>query len=68
MDEKKIGRKKAFDPKEEPVRLSIILPNKTKVALEVFTAVSALNRNEVINEAILYFLENSPLSKDTEKV
>ena len=57
MAEKKTGRKKAFDPKEEPVRLNIILPKETKIALDVLTAKSELNRNEIINNALIQYME-----------
>ena len=57
MAEKKTGRKKAFEPEEEPVRLNIILPKKTKIALDVLTAKSELNRNEIINNALLKYIE-----------
>lgn len=58
MAEKKIGRKKAFDPEEEPIRLNIILPKKTKVALDVLTAKSELNRNEIINHALIKYMKD----------
>jgi len=57
MAEKKTGRKKAFDPEQEPERLHIIIPKKTRVALEIFAAQSELSRNEIINAAILDFID-----------
>lgn len=57
MAEKKTGRKKAFEPEEKPIRLSIILPQETKIALDVLTAKSELNRNEIINNALIKYIE-----------
>ena len=55
-DDKKIGRKQDF-PEQDSDRLSIRLPKETITTLELFTVLSPLTRNQVINEAILEYIE-----------
>ena len=57
MEEKKTGRKKDFQPEQQPERLHIILPKETIIALEIFTARNPLSRNQIINAAILEYME-----------
>ena len=57
MAKRTSGRKKAFDPEMEPERLHIILPRKTKIALEVYAARYELNRNQVIHDAIMKYVD-----------
>ncbi len=65
MAEKKTGRKRDFPDQDGPERLHIILPKATITRLEIFTAGHELTRNQIINAAILNYIEAGE-GKDTE--
>lgn len=62
MEKEKPGRKQDF-PGVESDRLSIRLPKETIVALGIFELTNPQTRNQLINEAILEYLEKRKAEK-----